>query len=196
MTDPVAMPAAPAAPEPVAVWHAEHRNFARLLDLVERELAVFHSGERPDYELLLDVVTYLRHFPDLAHHPREDVAFARLVDRDPALAPLVTRLHQEHRVIAAAGERLRELLEGVLADGSFVGRAELEAACATFLVYYRQHIQTEERDILPRAARLLDDGDWKAVADAHAGAPDPLFGGAVADRYRELRRKIAVEAGP
>ncbi|MCZ7564639.1 MAG: hemerythrin domain-containing protein [Burkholderiales bacterium] len=190
MTD----PAASSPVSPAALWHAEHQNFARLLDLLERELAVFHSGERPDYELLLDIVTYLRHFPDLAHHPREDVVFARLVDRDPALAPLVARLHQEHRVIAAAGERLRELLEGVLAEGSFVGRAALEAACATFLVYYRQHMQSEERDILPRAARLLDAEDWRAVVAAHAAAPDPLFGAAEDERYRELRRKITAAA--
>jgi hemerythrin-like domain-containing protein len=180
--------------DPVAAWHADHQNFSRLLDLFARELAVFHSGERPDYELLLDVVTYLRHFPDLAHHPREDVAFARLAARDASLGPMIARLLQEHRVIAAAGERLRELLEAIL-DDAFAERVQIEAACATFLVYYRHHIQTEEQGILPRAAKLLNAEDWKAIAATHAAAPDPLFGETVDDRYRELRRKIAAEAG-
>jgi len=180
--------------DPVAAWHAEHQNFSRLLDLFAREVAVFHSGERPDYELLLDIVAYLGHFPGLAHHPREDVAFARLADRDPSLRAMVARLQQEHRVIAAAGERLRELLEAIL-DDAFAERVQVEAACATFLVYYRHHIQTEEQGIMPRAAKLLNADDWKAIADAHAAVPDPLFGAAVEDRYRELRRKIAVEAG-
>jgi len=179
--------------DPVAAWRAEHQNFSRLLDLFAQEVAVFHAGERPDYELLLDIVTYLRHFPDLAHHPREDVAFARLAERDPSLGPMVARLQQEHRVIAAAGERMRDLLEGIL-DGTFAERVQIEAACATFLVYYRHHIQTEEQGILPRAAGLLDAADWKAIAQVHATAPDPLFGEAVEDRYRELRRKIAAEA--
>jgi hemerythrin-like domain-containing protein len=180
--------------DPVAAWHAEHQNFSRLLDLFDREVAVFHSGERPDYELLLDIVAYLRHFPDMAHHPREDIAFARLVGRDPSLGPMVARLQQEHRVIAAVGARLQELLEVIL-DGAFAERVQIEAACATFLVYYRHHILTEEQGILPRAAELLDAADWRAIADAHAGTPDPLFGDTVEDRYRELRRKIVVEAG-
>lgn len=179
--------------DPVATWHAEHRNFARLLELFEREVAVFHAGERPDYELLLDIVAYLRHYPDLAHHPREDVAFERLVRRDPSLATTVARLQQEHRVIAAIGDRLHEMLSEVL-DGTFAERTQVEAACATFLVYYRHHIETEERAIMPQAARLLDADDWNAVAEAHATAPDPLFGDVVEDRYRELRRKIAAEA--
>jgi len=179
--------------DPTAGWHAEHANFARLLDLFEREVAVFHSGERPDYELLLDIVTYLRHFPDRIHHPREDVAFERLARHDPSLGPVVSRLQQEHRVIAAAGAQLEELLEVVLNDG-FAERAWIEAACATFLVYYRHHIKAEEEDILPHAVSLLTAEDWQSISAAGAAGQDPLFGENVAERYRELRRKIASEA--
>jgi hemerythrin-like domain-containing protein len=179
--------------DPTAGWHAEHENFTRLLDLFEREVAVFHSGERPDYELLLDIVTYLHHFPGRTHHPREDVAFARLVQHDPSLAPIVARLHQEHRIIAEAGSVLRERLEAALGD-TFVERSRVEAECALFLVYYRHHVAAEENGIMPRAASLLTPADWKAVAAAVAQGPDPLFGTHVEERYRSLRRRIDTEA--
>ena len=55
--------------EPISAWHADHVNFARLLDLLERQLAAFHAGEQPDYALMLDIVHYLRHYPDRFHHP-------------------------------------------------------------------------------------------------------------------------------
>jgi hemerythrin-like domain-containing protein len=90
--------------EPLAAWHADHVHFARLLDLLEGELSAFHSGEQPDYGLLLNIVYYLRHYPDRFHHPRENVAFARLVERDPAMQLPIARRIQEHRVIATAGE--------------------------------------------------------------------------------------------
>ena len=179
--------------DPIAGWHAEHQNFARLLDLFERELAVFHSGERPNYELLVDIVAYLHHFPGRTHHPREDVAFARLVRHDQSLLPVVTRLQQEHRVIAEAASALLARLEEVLGD-AFVQRGRVEADCAMFLLYYRHHLNAEEDGIMPRAASLLTAEDWKAVTAAVAQGPDPLFGTHVEERYRALRSRIDTEA--
>src|SRR5450432_2544212 len=92
--------------EPLAVWHAEHVNFARLLDLLEIQVANFHRGERPNYDLRGDIVYYLRSFADRIHHPREDVAFARLAEREPGMELVINRLLQEHRVIATAGDEL------------------------------------------------------------------------------------------
>ena len=82
--------------DPIAVWHADHVSFTRLLDLLEKQVAAFHEGERANYELMRDIVCYLRHFPDRFHHPREDVAFARLVERAPGMQLPINRLLQEH----------------------------------------------------------------------------------------------------
>lgn len=178
---------------PIAQWHAEHVNFSRLLTLLEGQLVRFHEGERPDYALMLDIVDYLRYYPDQFHHAREDVAFARLVDRDPGMRVRINRLLQEHRVIACAGDGLLRRLNDV-ADEAVVLREDVEAAAATYLVYYRHHLATEERDIMPRAAALLTAEDWSAVAAAVPAGRDPLFGAEADTRYRELRRLIALEA--
>ena len=68
--------------------------------------------------------------------------------------------------------------------------SSLEAAAATYLVYYRHHLAAEENEFLPRAAQLLTPADWAAVAAAVAPAADPLFGDDVGARYRELRDQI------
>jgi hemerythrin-like domain-containing protein len=179
--------------DPIAAWRAEHDNFARLLDLFDREVARFRAGEHPDYELMLDVLTYLRHFPERSHHPREDVAFARLARHDATVEPLVNRFLQEHRVIAEAAREAQALLEAVEGD-EFVARDRVEAACATLLVYYRHHIAGENGLILPLAAQHLKPEDWRAVGAAGATEPDPLFGAQVDARYRELRERIEAEA--
>jgi len=180
--------------DPVAVWHAEHMRFASLLDFIEQQMAAFHAGQDPDYELLRDVVYYLHHYADRYHHPREDVAFERLVKRDPALSVPINRLLQEHRVLDSAGRTLLELLDDILGDVVHE-RTAVEAAAATYLVYYRHHLNVEEDEILPRAARLLGPADWAAVATAVPAVPDPLFGDAVAERYHELRRRLTAQAG-
>jgi hemerythrin-like domain-containing protein len=179
--------------DPIALWHAEHVSFARVLDLLEKQMAAFHGGERANYELMRDILSYLRHFPDQFHHPREDVAFARLVERAPDMQLRINRLLQEHRVIAAAGEELLMRLTEVN-QGGVIARATVEAAAATYLVYYRHHLATEEREILPRAAQLLTQDDWAAVAAAVPAGPDPLFRDDCEAGYRELSRQILLEA--
>jgi hemerythrin-like domain-containing protein len=177
----------------IALWHAEHKHFARLLDLLEQQVVAFHADDGPNYELMLDVVSYLRYFPDRYHHPREDVAFARLVERDAGMKPLIEQMLQEHRVLAAAGTELLSCLQQVV-DDVIIERARVEAAAATYLVYYRRHLALEDRDIVPRAEQLLTPQDWEAVVAAHPTGPDPLFGEDSDPRYRELRRQIALAA--
>ena len=178
---------------PIAVWHEEHVYFGQLLRLLRRELDAFHSGARPNYELMLDVITYLREYSDRFHHPREDVAFACLRQRRPGMALPLARLQQEHRVIAQAGETLFGQL-GAILGGAMASRPEVEVALATYLVYYGNHIAKEEEDVLTLASKVLTAEDWAKVGAAPVPVHDPLFGEHPEERYRELRRQIALEA--
>ncbi len=180
--------------DPLALWYDEHAKFAQLLDLLDSQVAQFHRAELPNYELMRDIVTYLRDFTDRVHHRREEAAFARLSERDRTLQAPLQQLRQEHHVIAAAGEELCRFLEEA-AEDVLTPRAAFEAAAATYLAVYRRHLLREENEILPRAACLLTSADW-AMVQANVPAPaDPLFGPDVHARYQELRRRIAIEAG-
>ncbi len=177
------------ASNPVAAWHAEHVYFQRLLELLRREVDAFHTGAEPNYDLMLDIVSYLRDYSDRCHHPREDVAFACLAKHHPEIALTLARLRQEHRVIAQAGENLRGLLSAAQ-GGEVVSRADIEVAAATYLVYYGNHIAEEEEDVLALAGKKLSLQDWEAVKSAAPFVRDPLFGDAPAARYRELLRQV------
>lgn len=179
--------------DPVIAWHTEHVYFNQLLGLLHKQIDLFRGGGRPNYELVLDIITYLRDYADLVHHPREDVAFDRLAKRCPEMNLVLARLGQEHRVIAHAGEALCKLIQAVI-GGAVIPRNEVEVAAATYLVYYGNHIAEEEEDVLPRAAKELTPDDLEAVRNAMPVIDDPLFGRNAAERYRELRRQIALEA--
>jgi len=173
-------------------WHEDHVKFGQLLDLLEAQVAAFHKGEHPNYDLMSDIVFYLRSFGDCVHHPREDAAFSRLLEHDSDLQLMINRLLQEHRVIGTAGEQLADRLNECTGD-VMAPREELEAAAATYLVYYRNHLNTEECEIMPRAAKLLTPEDWAAVLAAVPRVSDPLFGKDVEARFLELRKQIARE---
>ena len=175
------------------VWHTDHIHFAQLLDILEAQVSAFHRGESPNYALMADVLYYMRNFSDRVHHPREDVAYARLAERDPNTRLVVNRLLQEHRVLATAGDELLSRINEAGGD-VVIPRASLEAAAATYLVYYRHHLSTEERDVMPRAAQALTEQDWAAVDATVPASPDPLFGGNVLERFESLRRQIGLDA--
>ena len=179
---------------PVKAWHEEHAYFSRLLNVLQEEVDNLHAGQGSGFDLLLDIVTYLREYSDQVHHPREDEAFRRLARRCPELRPTIAHLQQEHRVIAESGDRLRELLEEVAA-GEVMPRAAIEAAAATYIVYYRNHIASEESEILPAAAVELTEADWAAAKSAAPSRGNPLAADIVDERFRVLRRRIASESG-
>lgn len=180
--------------DPIARWHDEHMQFARLLGYLDAQMSSFHEGGTPDYDLIADIIFYLKEYADQQHHQREDVAFRILAQRDPTLVPLIQRLLQEHRVIDTAGVAFHDHMINIL-NGSVVRREVVEAAAATYLVYYRSHIQTEESEILPAAARLMTEADWKAVAHAVRSQADPLFGSeAVGLTFRAMRAQLQLDS--
>ena len=178
---------------PVDLWHTEHVYFSRLLDRLEHQVQVFETGQRPNYELMIDILDYLRGYSDRFHHPREEVAFECLRTHCPELAPVLANLRQQHRVIANAGEKLLDLLTAIL-DDAMVPRGELEAAAATYLVYYRAHIAAEEGSVMVHAEDNLTQEDWDAVNAVEPVEPYLRFGANPEQRLRDLRHRIAIES--
>ena len=177
----------------LALWKRDHANFAVLLDLLERQIDLFHQGESADYELMSDIMFYMTHYSDVVHHPREDLAFARIRERDPAMEAVVNELIGQHAALKQAGEALSGTL-GDIVNGSIISRDRLETPARAYLELLRSHIRREESTVLPRVASLLRPRDWSAI-DAEIGhVEDPLFGSSGEQRYAALREQISREA--
>src|SRR5438874_8761737 len=94
----------------------EHRNIEKLLAILERELEVFDRGDRPDYEVIRAVISYFEVYPEVYHHPQEDLVFAKLRSRDPAAAAKVGNLALEHQKGTERLRRVAQAVDSVLAD--------------------------------------------------------------------------------
>ncbi|UCH75368.1 MAG: hemerythrin domain-containing protein [Rhodospirillales bacterium] len=167
----------------------EHADFSKLLDLLDRELAVFASGERPDYDLIGAVIDYCLEYPDAVHHPKEDLIYGRLKSRDAELAKVVGDLEEEHRQIGAMTRELAEAMRHVLAE-ELVDRHAVHELTRRFVQRYRHHIALEEGRVFPAAEKVLSADDWAAIDARLEHRDDPLFGDAVVDRFRALRANI------
>ena len=177
----------------ISKWHDEHVNFARLLDFLEGQLDIFHDGSTPHYELMLDVMFYMTHYPDAVHHPKEDLAFARMKEREPQLASIVDELDRQHVDLHAMGRRLVEQLTDIV-NGSIASRQSVEMLARDYISTFRLHIKFEERRVLPMAARLLRDCDWKEIDALVQDIDDPLFGTDPEPRYAAVGRHLEQQA--
>ncbi|HSS70324.1 MAG TPA: hemerythrin domain-containing protein [Casimicrobiaceae bacterium] len=175
--------------ETLSRWHAEHANFAKLLDLLERQLIAFHCGGSPDYELMLEIMYYMTHYPDVLHHPKEDLVFALIKERDERAAGTVARLLEQHVLLKASGAELVRELDGVVA-GAIMSRERIETTARSYLDEFRSHMRIEEGEILPLASRLLEPGDWQKIDAAIRQFEDPLFGARTEQRYAALASQI------
>ena len=171
----------------------EHSEFTKLLDLLEAQIALFHHGEQPDYDLMLDVFYYMTHYPDRFHHPKEDLAFARLAERDPEIRAKVDELARLHRVIAQSGSRFVDNLDAAVA-GAMLTRESVEIPALEYVALYRGHMKLEEHELFPIAREKLRDEDWAEINAAMGSGEDPLFGRKLDERYRAIRDEIARNA--
>src|SRR6478609_2336781 len=130
----------------------EHRNIETLLAVLERELEIFDRGDRPDF--IRAIISYFELYPELYHHPLEDLVFAKLKLRDPAAAAKVGNLTLEHQKGAERLRRVAQAIDGVLADRE-IPRQNVDNIVRDFIEYQRRHIIMEDRDFFPAALNAL-----------------------------------------
>jgi hemerythrin-like domain-containing protein len=176
-------------PEVLNRLHKEHADLTRLLDLLDRQLALFTAGESADYDTIGAILQYCTEYPDAVHHPKEDLVYGILRGRDPALAAEVGDLEEEHRGLAELTRSLSELIERALAEEP-VDREQVRGLTRDFLHRYRHHIKREELHVFPAARRVLTEKDWAEVDGRLDDRDDPLFGEVVADYFQALRDDI------
>lgn len=165
--------------------HADHINTTKLLDLLSRQLDVLHEGGTPDFVMLIDLMHYMTNYSGLLHHPKEDLVFTRMVERDPGTRQVVDGLLEEHRTLARIGEQFLGNLRGAVSE-LLVDREALERQGREYVRILRGHLDREESDAFPKARALLTDDDWVEIENTLQSKDDPVFGPVVEDEYRSL----------
>ena len=182
-------------PTTLALWHAEHVNFAKLLNMLDGQIMLFHGGKSPDYELMLNIMFYMTHYSDVLHHPKEDLVFAKIRDREKSVTSTVDELAAQHARLHEAGRELVRQLDDIV-NGTISPREAVEAVAREYVDTLRSHMRLEESEILPLADELLTPRDWKAIHAAIQHLEDPLFGKQPEARYVALHRQISRHAAP
>jgi hemerythrin-like domain-containing protein len=181
-------------PLTIKVIQDEHAALAALIRSVPPMLADWRRRQTlPDaaeFAALRAILFYVDEFPQKLHHPKEsELLFPKLRARAPEIRGLLDKLDEEH----LRGERAIRDLEHALLAFEMMGeprRAPFEQMCERYVRAYLNHMQTEEREILPLALKMLSAADWADLDEAFAANCDPLTGHAPDEEYRALFEKV------
>jgi nucleotide-binding universal stress UspA family protein/hemerythrin-like domain-containing protein len=155
-----------AAEAAIGIIKDEHRAIAAVIRGLRQVAAELRSAAPlPDLDFPAGLVAYLKTFPEVLHHPKEEqFLFARLAARSAESAELIARLEAEHREGSAQIQTIEACLSATRSDPARYG--DLADAIDRFADAQWQHLSTEEKLILPAARQHLDDTDWQGIASA------------------------------
>jgi len=168
----------------------DHRNFRRVLDLLERQLVRLRKDDTPDFYLMLKILEYFQEYPQRCHHPAEDLLFATYSNRGIGAASVVEILRREHQELEALTTHLKDRVETILLDG-IVERIQFISELEDFLQQQRAHITREEVEIFSQIRAVLKDQDWIEVEAKLCAREDPVFGPQVRQEYQALYEEIS-----
>jgi len=133
------------------------------------------------FEAVRAMLFYIDEFPERLHHPKESkYLFPRLAAAAPHLQPVLDRLEADH----LSGERRVRELQHLLTAWELIGEARREAFLAAAQEYVRfhlEHIQLEETEVLPLAAKALSADDLEELDAVFCGLPEPMATGVIGD---------------
>jgi glutamate synthase (NADPH/NADH) small chain len=181
--------------EVILMLREEHGKMTKLLDILEGEIKAHAEGGLPDYDLVTSSLDYCLNYPELCHHPKEDILYRKLRARDRRAAEEIGDLEEEHAILTGMTRKLAATVRNVLADAElphgWVAQLDWDAAMAQeFVDFYRRHIEMEENRLFPAAARNLTLTDWIEINAVVADDIDALAGAQAGNHYQTLHGKI------
>ena len=153
----------------------EHQSLAAIIHAIRHMIGEIGAGRlQPDHKLLEAMVHYLDAYPEKCHHPKEDEFLfgplrARTHDADAAL----DKLEAEHADAEARIAVLEAAVKGYAQDPA--NFEAFKTAFNDYAAFYRTHMMTEEREVLPQIRKHFTAEDWER-ANAGFIADDPLSG--------------------
>jgi len=169
--------------------HLDHLNLSRLLNVLKDKLDRLKAGERPDYQLILDVVTYIVDYADAHHHPLEDQIYDHAIAHYPDSQPVLEAVEQEHKVIRHDTHEFQQLINSILMD-SIVSMDLFNQQLEDFIRQQYDHLNQEEGSVFPLLEKTLQNSDWQQLESRLQHHDDPLFGEHVAQEYKRLYKSL------
>ncbi len=170
----------------------DHAGLSRVLREIDAQQTALRSMPETARPVLVEAMRYILVYQHSVHHPREDMLFAKIRDREPMLYRNMHRLVMEHRIGQERAEALaRDLARATPAQLRGKAGVRLSKQLQDYVRHTRAHMRREEAVFYTGSARVLKASDWATIM-AGPMPRDPAGNLLrLADRYPKLAARLA-----
>jgi hemerythrin-like domain-containing protein len=161
---------------------SEHRTMRQLLDMIQHQIALVAEDRQPNGELLLEIAEYFRSYPELFHHPKEELILRHVINHNPEAAETLTALEDAHDTASRDLNRFSRAVVRLLIDKNGAEDRFLSAALA-FVDSERRQLAWEDQQLFGLAEDSLDEDDWSEIETMLTSLGHPETGRSVQARF-------------
>ncbi|HQQ63456.1 MAG TPA: hemerythrin domain-containing protein [Pseudomonadales bacterium] len=183
------------APHIMLHLHNEHKYMTKLMNVLVEQVGVIDEGGTPDLNIMYDVARYMVEFSDASHHPREDIIYRKLAERDTSNKAEVVNLLIEHESTTKKTDSLLRSIRDALDNPTAEAIQNVRHRCDDYVSSLNTHMDLEESQVFPRILEILTETDWTDIINDIQPASDPLFGKTVEKHYEDLFDVVSREVG-
>ncbi|MFW3168623.1 hemerythrin domain-containing protein [Geodermatophilus sp. CPCC 206100] len=179
-----------------------HRAFRREFRLLPELVRAVRPGDTARAAVLAGHARLVLTGLHLHHSGEDELLWPRLLERAAPDAALVHRMEVQHERVHDALERLHPALDRWEAEARPAVTEEVAAGLDALRTALLEHLDEEEREILPLAARHLSPEEWAQLGQHGSGQMPmrylPILFGAVAEEAtpEEMAAILATQPAP
>lgn len=167
----------------------DHANMARLLHVLQLKQKTLAQGERPNFQLMREVVDYILSYMDGFAAPLERVCVERLQTQAPEHIALTEQMANDYRELKPRLQRLSNDIDMVLMD-NIIPMDRFADDLKDYLEAHRAYLRHEREGLFPLIDEHFSEEDMEELRQAlPEGAEKELerLQNAYPELYAELR---------
>lgn len=132
----------------------DHKQLMKVLYHLDREITSLSlKTQQRCGDKVLEILSYIQVYPELWHHPAEDIIFSALLENNTNQTAIIQQTIDEHEILALLTEQLLHHLSQWV-SGASLSPSRLIKSCRDYIDRQLQHIQTEQEIIFPLLSEL------------------------------------------
>lgn len=151
--------------KPTDKLREDHKRLVQVLFKLDQEIQNSHHKDwyaPSTVDRILEALAYIQGYPERWHHPMEDLAFSKLLERDAPHSLVIERLMNDHEVLEEQTADLHDRYEYCLNNESAPG-AELLKSTYQYLNRQLNHQKRENETAFPLLSSFLTEENWAEI---------------------------------
>jgi hemerythrin-like domain-containing protein len=141
-----------------------HQMFRREFDAIPGLVSNVPDGDRAQAAMVADHVMWMVTFLHTHHEGEDLLVWPKLLERGPLeIDPLIETMKAQHAGLAHSLEGLRVKAVDWRETAATLQRDALSSAATALLSQIAEHLDMEERQVLPLVDTFLTEKEWKEV---------------------------------